>query len=59
VRDNGLWLINPFGGHGNPSPGLPSQTGGSAVGIVSKLFAGAWPNYYGYVGWQDQFAWRS
>jgi hypothetical protein len=27
--------------------------------IVTRLFAGAWPNFYGYVDWQDQFAWRS
>jgi Tol biopolymer transport system component len=59
VRDNGLWLINPFAGHSNPSPGLPSQTGGPALRIVSKLFAGTWPNYYGYIDWQDQFAWHS
>lgn len=59
VRDNGLWLIDPFAGQGNPSPGTPSRTGGPAFRIVSKLFAGDWPNYYGYIDWQDQFAWRS
>jgi len=25
---------------------------------VSSLFAGAWPNHYGYIDWQGQFAWR-
>jgi len=58
VRDNGLWLINPFAGHGNPSPGLPSQTGGPALRIVGQLFAGTWPDYYGYMYWQGQFAWH-
>ncbi len=59
VRDDGLWLISPAGGKPDSSPGLPSRTGGPALRIVSKLFAGAWPNYYGYVDWQDQFAWYS
>jgi Tol biopolymer transport system component len=58
VHDNGLWLIDPFAGRANPSPGTPSLTGGPPFPIVSRLFAGAWPNYYGYVDWQDQFAWR-
>jgi hypothetical protein len=58
VRDNGLWLIDPFAGRANSSPGTPSRTGGPAFPIVSRLFAGAWPNYYGYIDWQDQFAWR-
>jgi hypothetical protein len=43
VRGNGLWLINP--------------RGGPDMRIVGKLFAGAWPNFFGYVDWQDQFAW--
>lgn len=45
VRDDGLWLINPLGG--------------SPARIVSSLFRGAWPNYYYYVDWRDQFAWFS
>jgi hypothetical protein len=59
VRHNGLWLINPFAGHANSSPGVPSQTGGPALRIVGRLFAGPWPNYYGYIDWQGQFAWHS
>jgi len=48
VRDDGLWLINPFAG--------PAAR---AIPVVSSLFAGAWPNYYAYIDWRDQFAWRS
>jgi dipeptidyl aminopeptidase/acylaminoacyl peptidase len=48
VRDDGLWLINPFAG-----------SGARAVRVVSRLFRGAWPNYYAYIDWRDQFAWRS
>jgi Tol biopolymer transport system component len=48
VRDDGLWLINPFGG-----------STARAVPIVGKLFSGAWPNYYADIDWQDQFAWHS
>jgi hypothetical protein len=59
VRDNSLWLINPRGGSVTSTPGQPSLSGGPDMRIVSKLFAGAWPNFYGYVDWQDQFAWRS
>jgi WD40-like Beta Propeller Repeat len=59
VGDNALWLINPFGGHPDSTPGHPAMTGGPAVEVVSRLFAGAWPDYYGYTGWQSQFAWYS
>jgi hypothetical protein len=45
VRDNGLWLVNP--------------AGGSPVRVVGSLFSGAWPNYYDYIDWPDQFAWYS
>jgi Tol biopolymer transport system component len=45
VRDDALWLIKPFAGTA-PRP----------VRIVGRLFAGAWPNYYGYIDWQDQYA---
>jgi hypothetical protein len=48
VRDDALWLINPFAGAAS-----------GPVRVVSKLFAGAWPNYCGYIDWRDQFAWRS
>jgi Tol biopolymer transport system component len=47
VRNDGLWLINPFAGSAR------------AVQVVSRLFSGAWPNYYAYIDWRDQFAWRS
>ena len=47
VRDDGLWLINPEGFKAR------------AVQVVSRLFSGAWPNYYAYIDWRDQFAWRS
>jgi len=59
VRDNALWLINPYGGHGDGTPAHPAITGGPAVRVVSQLFAGAWPDYYGYTDWQSQFAWYS
>lgn len=58
VRSNGLWLVNPFAGRGSPSGGVPSLTGGRPARIVSRLFKGAWPNYYGYIDWRDQFAWQ-
>jgi hypothetical protein len=45
VRDDGLWLINPHGGG-------PAR-------IVTILFRGAWPSYYYYIDWRDQFAWSS
>jgi Tol biopolymer transport system component len=45
VRGNGLWLLNP--------------AGGGPVRIVASLFSGAWPNYYYYIDWPDQFAWYS
>jgi hypothetical protein len=48
VRDDALWLIDPFAGR---APG-PER-------VVSRLFAGAWPNYCGYIDWRDQFAWYS
>jgi Tol biopolymer transport system component len=48
VRDDGLWLISPFAGQAV-----------RATNIVSRLFAGAWPNYYAYINWRAQFAWRS
>jgi hypothetical protein len=57
VRDNGLWLIDPFGGRVETTPGHPALRGGPVVRVVSKLFAGAWPDYYGYTDWQSQFAW--
>lgn len=44
VRDNALWLI-----HANSH--RPARR------IAGPLFAGHWPNYYGYVSWSDQFAW--
>ncbi len=47
VRDDGLWLINPFAGSARASQ------------VVGRLFSGAWPNYYAYIDWRDQFAWRS
>ncbi len=47
VRDDGLWLINPGGSEARASQ------------IVGRLFSGAWPNYYAYIDWRDQFAWRS
>jgi dipeptidyl aminopeptidase/acylaminoacyl peptidase len=58
VRGDGLWLLNPFAGRGNPADGIPSATGGRPARIVSRLFKGAWPNYYGYIDWRDQFAWH-
>jgi WD40-like Beta Propeller Repeat len=57
VRDNALWLIDPFGGRVESTPGHPALSGGPAVRVVSDLFAGAWPDYYGYTDWQSQFAW--
>jgi Tol biopolymer transport system component len=48
VRDDGLWLINPFAG-----------SAARASHVVGSLFSGAWPNYYAYIDWRDQFAWRS
>jgi dipeptidyl aminopeptidase/acylaminoacyl peptidase len=45
VRDNGLWLLN--------------ADGGAPARIVASLFKGAWPNYYFYIDWPDQFAWYS
>lgn len=45
VRDDGLWLLNP--------------AGGDPVRIVASLFKGAWPDYYYYIDWPDQFAWYS
>ncbi|MGH3258155.1 MAG: hypothetical protein ACRDOU_22650 [Streptosporangiaceae bacterium] len=47
VRDDGLWLIGPFAGSTR------------AIQVVGRLFSGAWPNYYAYIDWRDQFAWRS
>ena len=47
VRNDGLWLIDPFA----VSP--------RASQVVGRLFSGAWPNYYAYIDWRDQFAWRS
>jgi dipeptidyl aminopeptidase/acylaminoacyl peptidase len=45
VRDDGLWLLR--------------QVGGAPVRIVASLFSGAWPNYFYYIDWPDQFAWYS
>jgi dipeptidyl aminopeptidase/acylaminoacyl peptidase len=52
VRDNALWLIPLFtpSGYLSTAPALP---------VVSRLFAGDWPNFYGYTAWQSQFAWYS
>jgi len=47
VRDDGLWLIDPF------------AVSARASQVVGRLFSGAWPNYYAYTDWRDQFAWRS
>ena len=52
VRDNALWLIPLF-----TSGGALSST--AAFPVVSKLFAGNWPNSNGYTAWQSQFAWFS
>jgi hypothetical protein len=59
VGDNALWLIDPFGGRVETTPGHPALSGGPPVRVVSRLFAGAWPDYYGYTDWQSQFAWYS
>jgi hypothetical protein len=50
VRDNALWLVPMLTASGSPSaaPALP---------VVSRLFAGNWPNVNGYTAWQSQFAW--
>ncbi len=48
VRGNSLWLIDPWTISGQPAP--------AAVRVVSRLFAGSWPQYYGYVNWSFQFA---
>ena len=46
VADNGLWLV-------------PS-VGSRPVRVASPLFeANVWPNFYGEVDWQSQFAWSS
>jgi Tol biopolymer transport system component len=55
--NNALWLIDPFGGRVETTPGHPALSGGQAVRVVSRLFAGAWPDYYGDTDWQSQFAW--
>ena len=47
VRNDGLWLINPASSKARP------------IEVVGKLFAGAWPNYYAYIDWRDQFAWHA
>jgi len=47
VRNDGLWLINPASSKARPTR------------VVGKLFVGAWPNYYAYIDWRDQFAWHS
>jgi hypothetical protein len=47
VRNDGLWLINPASSKARPTK------------VVGKLFVGAWPNYYAYIDWRDQFAWHS
>jgi hypothetical protein len=57
VGDNALWLIDPFGGPVETTPGHPALRGGTPVRVVSQLFAGAWPDFYGYTDWQSQFAW--
>ena len=58
VRGDGLWLLNPSAGRGNPAGGIPSATGGRPARVVSRLFKGAWPNHYGYIDWRGQFAWH-
>jgi hypothetical protein len=50
VRDNALWLIPIFTSNGFASTA-------PALSVVSQLFAGHWPNSYGYTDWQSQFAW--
>ena len=52
VRDNALWLVPMLTAKGSPSaaPAFP---------VVSRLFAGNWPNVNGYIAWQSQFAWHS
>ena len=57
VRDNALWLIDPYGGRVESTPGHPARSGGPVVRVVGQLFTGAWPDYYGYTDWQSQFAW--
>jgi WD40-like Beta Propeller Repeat len=52
VRDNALWLIAAFTAKGYPSTA-------PAARVVSRLFAGSWPNSNGYTAWQTQFAWHS
>ena len=48
---NSLWLIRMFTGY--------SLAISSPVRVVTSLFAGPWPDYYGCVDWQSQFAWHS
>jgi Tol biopolymer transport system component len=52
VRDNALWLIPMFTPDGYPSA-APARP------VVSRLFAGNWPNLNGYTAWQPQFAWHT
>jgi hypothetical protein len=52
VRDNALWLIPLFTPAGYPSAA-------AAVPVVGALFAGNWPDSFGYTAWPSQFAWYS
>jgi Tol biopolymer transport system component len=52
VRNNALWLVPIFTASGD----LPTAP---ALPVVSRLFAGNWPNLNGYTAWQSQFAWHS
>ena len=52
VRDNALWLVPMFTADSSLSDAL-------AVPVVSRLFAGDWPNVNGVTAWQSQFAWHS
>jgi hypothetical protein len=57
VGNNALWLIDPFGGPVETTPGHPALHGGTPIPVVSQLFAGPWPDFYGDTDWQSQFAW--
>jgi hypothetical protein len=52
VRDDALWLIPMRQSNGAPST-APARP------VVSRLFAGRWPNADGYTAWHSQFAWHS
>jgi Tol biopolymer transport system component len=52
VRNNALWLVPIFTASGD-LPTAPARP------VVSRLFAGNWPNTNGYTAWQSQFAWHA